>query len=180
MCTYELVNVQPTIDRLLNKYRLNVNWESIGMFIEYQSKCGLTVLTGIPLCLSLVHDPCFAFSFSPLMTFINVGLFAGIKFNFVHVCLEMDFIKPEFCCRICMLCFQDMPPVRKTCKELAKKTARTEHYRWGRTLCKDSWTMPWPRYWTLQVSYGRMASQAVSSENHKEKGPVCGPYILRW
>ena len=149
------------------------------MFIEYQSKCGLTVLTGIPLCMSLVHDPCFAFSFSPLMTFINVGLFAGIKFNFVHVCLEMDFIKPEFvvvfvCCvfRTCHLSGRLVKSLQKRqpglnitdedvlCVKIAGlcHDLGTEHYRY------------------LMAG---TAPQVVSSENHKEKGPVCGPYILR-
>ena len=36
------------------------------------------------------HDPCFACSFSHLMSFINFGIFGGIELNFV--CLEIDLL----------------------------------------------------------------------------------------
>ena len=149
------------------------------MFIEYQSKCGLTVLTGIPLCMSLVHDPCFAFSFSPLMTFINVGLFAGIKFNFVHVCLEMDFIKPEFVAAFACCVFRTCHLSGRLVKSLQKRQPGLDITDEDvlcvkiAGLCHDLGT---EHYMYLMAS---TAPQAVSSENHKEKGPVRGPYILR-
>ena len=55
MCKYELVDTWLTIDLLLIKCQLNVNWESIRKLIEYQLKCWLRVLINFPPWIPLVH-----------------------------------------------------------------------------------------------------------------------------
>lgn len=167
---YDLVNTRPTIDQVLiecqQRTDQDVDRVPIKMLIEgihqHSSKSVLSK-----------HDPCFACSFSHLMTFIKFGIFVGIKFyNFV--CLKIDFIKPEFvpvfvCCifRTCHLSGRLVKSLQKRQPELNITDEDILCVKIA-GLCHDLGT---EHVW----SYNWYGSTSVSLENHKEKGPACGP-----